>query len=107
MSSMNEIANRMYQLPVKYNQKISQAVQILREVGCTEVYLFGSLGTGNYHEGSDIDLAVRGCPKGKYFYVLGQLLDALDYKVDLVDLDSKENAFAQHLQNMGRLVKIA
>jgi predicted nucleotidyltransferase len=66
---------------------LARAVAILKAGGCREIYLFGSTATGDRHAGSDIDLAVRGCPPHAFFQLLGQLLSDLDHPVDLVDLD--------------------
>jgi predicted nucleotidyltransferase len=90
------------QLPQSYQDNLARAVEILKAGGCTEVYLFGSLALGNFHERSDIDLAVRGCPPGNFFHCLGQLMMKLDYPVDLVDLDV-ENAFTRYLVKKGKL----
>jgi len=54
---------------------------------------------------SDIDLAIRGCPQGIFFHLLGKLLMELDYPVDLVDLD-RQDAFAQYLEKEGELIPI-
>lgn len=54
------------ELPEIYEQDIRRAVEILKGAGCTHVYLFGSLRTGKVRDESDIDLAVRGCPKGEF-----------------------------------------
>ena len=94
------------QIPEGYQRSIRRAVEILTEYGCTEVYLFGSLTTGNVHERSDIDLAVRGCPDNRFFRALGQLLRELDYPVDLVDLDDGD-LFSRYLEREGELVQIA
>lgn len=51
------------QLPEIYHKDIRRAVEILKEAGCTDVNLFGSLTTGKNRDGSDINLAIRGCPK--------------------------------------------
>ncbi|WP_324670171.1 nucleotidyltransferase domain-containing protein [Geochorda subterranea] len=37
-------------------------VETLSQYGATEIYLFGSLCTGEFHLASDIDLGVRGIP---------------------------------------------
>lgn len=37
------------------------------EAGCSEIFLFGSLASGEVGDKSDIDLAIRGCPQGKFF----------------------------------------
>jgi len=88
-----------------YKADIDRAVQILKEEGCTEIYVFGSVATGETHANSDIDLAVRGCPPGRFFHTLGRLMMKLDHSVDLVDLDSAD-PFAQFLQQKRRLFRI-
>jgi len=59
--------NEKAQLPEPYQRNIHRAVEILKEAGCTDIFLFGSLATGEIRDKSDIDLAVRGCPKGGSF----------------------------------------
>ena len=93
------------QLPEPYRRQIRRAASILREAGCTGVFLFGSLAAGGIKDTSDIDLAVRGCPKGEFFHLLGRLLLELDYPVDLVNLDSQD-AFAQYLEREGELLQV-
>lgn len=93
-------------VPQQYQNDLERAVKILRDGGCTEVYLFGSLTSGKQHQRSDIDLAVRGCPPGQFFHLLGELLFKLDYPVDLVDLD-KEDPFVEFLIKKGKLQQIA
>jgi predicted nucleotidyltransferase len=93
------------QLPEIYQKDIRRAVEILKAAGCTGVYLFGSLTTGKVREVSDIDLAIRGCPKGKFFQLLGKLLLELDHPVDLVSLD-RQDAFARYLEREGGLLQI-
>jgi predicted nucleotidyltransferase len=88
-----------------FKADIDRAVQILKEEGCTEIYVFGSVATGETHASSDIDLAVRGCPPGRFFHMLGRLMMTLDHSVDLVDLDSAD-PFAQFLQQKRRLIRI-
>lgn len=92
-------------LPDDYKKDISRAVKILKESGCSDIYLFGSLATGEYRKKSDIDLAVKGCPRGKFFRILGKLLFELKHSVDLINLDKKD-AFASYLEREGELIKI-
>lgn len=92
------------QLSETHRNNIRRAVKILKSSGCSAVYLFGSLATGEARSDSDMDLAVRGCPKGKFFHLLGQLLLELDYPVDLVNLDSHD-AFAHYLEQEGELLQ--
>ena len=89
-----------------YRKDILKAVKILKEAGCAEVFLFGSLASQEDKDTSDIDLAVRGCPQGKFFHLLGQLLLELDHPTDLVNLDI-QNAFAEFLIQEKELVQIA
>lgn len=93
-------------IPTPYRQNLQRAVEILQNAGCSDVFLFGSLAHGNVHEGTDIDLAVRGCPTGEYFNILGKLFFELDYPVDLINLD-KPDAFARFLVEQGELVQVA
>lgn len=92
-------------VPAVFQEDVSQAVRILKEGGCSKIYLFGSGVTGKMRVESDIDLAVRGCPQGRFFHLLGKLLWELDHPVDLVDLDTQD-AFAQYLQKAGVLLRI-
>ena len=71
----------------EYRADIERAIEILKGGGCTEVHVFGSVAEDRTRVGSDIDLAVRGCPPGSFFSLLGSLLMELEHPVDLVDLD--------------------
>ena len=88
-----------------YQKNIERAIKILRDAGCTDVFLFGSLATAQSHASSDIDLAIRGCPVGTFFDILGKLVLELDYPVDLIDLDQGSD-FALYLEREGELVPI-
>jgi predicted nucleotidyltransferase len=96
--------------PIEYpkalEQDIQHAIRILREEGCSEVFLFGSAATGRLRAESDIDLAARGIPRGRFFSLIGRLLFELEHSVDLVDLD-KQRDFAKHLEKENALVQIA
>jgi predicted nucleotidyltransferase len=92
-------------LPKAFEQDITRAVKILKEYGCSEIFVFGSATTGMVREDSDLDLAVRGCPSGEFFHLVGELLFQLDHPVDLVDLDTQD-PFAEHLQKEGALVRV-
>lgn len=98
--------NTNLNLPEAYQKDLARAVEILKAGGCREVYLFGSLVEGRLKSSSDIDLAVKGCPPGKFFYLQGKLLLALSRPADLVSLDS-DDPFAEYLQTKGRLRQIA
>jgi predicted nucleotidyltransferase len=102
---MKEQMTAKIAVPEVLQEDIDRAVKILKEGGCTEIYLFGSGATGEVRNGSDIDLAVRGCPQRHFFHLLGRLLWELDHPADLVDLDAPE-AFAQYLQKEGVLLRV-
>ncbi len=98
-------ASKSLNLPDDFNGDIQRAIEILKNGGCSDIYLFGSLATGEYKNKSDIDLAIRGCPKGKFFHLLGKLLLELKYSVDLVNLDNGD-AFSHYLEKEGELIQI-
>ncbi len=93
------------ELPETYRRSLRRAVEILTGLGCSEVYLFGSLAHGEFDADSDVDLAVRGCPKREYFRIMGKLARELKRPVDLLDLDS-EDPFARHLEQGRELIRI-
>jgi predicted nucleotidyltransferase len=92
-------------VPEGFQADLTRAVQILKEEGCAEIFLFGSGLTGNISEQSDIDLAIRGCPRGHFFRLVGRLLRELQRPIDLVNLDTRD-PFAQYLQQEGELVQV-
>ena len=92
-------------LPNSIRADLERAVQILKSVGCSAIFLFGSAAEGNFKNTSDIDLAVRGCPPRAFFPVFGQLILELEHPVDLIDLDD-HSLFGQHLQRNSKLVQI-
>ena len=94
-----------YEIPPEYKEDIDKAIEILKAEGCSEIYLLGSVAEGRYNESSDIDLAVKGCPKGKYYKILGKLLLELNHSVDLIDLDRKTD-FVKYIEKEGVLVYV-
>jgi len=100
----SEAVNR---LPEGYKKDIEKAVEILKNRGCTEVYLFGSLAHGNYHEKSDIDLGIKGLEGKLYFKTWSEIERAIGNRIDLVDFDGKGNDFAQFiLQEESELIQV-
>ena len=92
-------------LPASVEEDIRRAVEILKAAGCTEVFVFGSLAAGKSEGHRDIDLAIRGCPRGRFFHLLGRLIMELRHPVDLVNLDSSD-PFARFLEEEGELLKV-
>lgn len=93
-------------VPTSFEEDVRRAVEILKGAGCTEIFLFGSLAKGHISDRSDLDIAVRGCPRGGFFHLLGKLFLELKHPVDLINLDSPD-AFARYLKEEGELLKVA
>ena len=87
-------------------EDIKKAIKILKENGATEIFIFGSIADGKFHENSDIDIAVRGINETIFYKVASKLMAELDNNFDLVDLDDEENRFSQMLIQIGGLLKV-
>jgi len=70
-----------------YKKDIEKAVEILKNEGCKEIYLFGSLVTGKYNKYSDIDIGIKGLDPLKFFNVYGKLCSNIKNNIDLNDFD--------------------
>jgi len=92
--------------PDPYQADIEKAISLLQQIGCTEIYIFGSVARGTSHDLSDLDFAVRGCPAEKFYYAVGKLISELSHPVDLIDLD-RDIHFSQFLKENGDLVRVA
>jgi uncharacterized protein len=62
------------------------AQKLKTEFGVSRVVMFGSLLGDNFHESSDIDLAVWGLPEQFYFKAVAQILSLSDFEFDLVEV---------------------
>ena len=92
-------------IPDEYRADVNRAVEICKAEGCREVYVFGSVATGQHRPRSDLDIGVRGCPTGRFYHLLGRLMDELTHPVDLVDLDL-ETRVTEFLKQEGQLVHV-
>ena len=101
---MNEVINTF---PEKFREDIEKATAILKNNGCTEIYIFGSVANGRFDENSDIDIAVRGLKDELYFRALGELGMKLSHEIDLLDLDDEQDRFAQFILKNKELIKVA
>ena len=92
-------------IPPKYKNDVETAANLLKSEGCQSVYLFGSLVTGKIHQNSDIDIGIKGLPKGKFLDVYSRLYFDFKNKIDLVDFD-KNSDFYSMLDSIGEVVQI-
>lgn len=92
-------------VPVSHRRDVENAVKILEDFGCKEIYIFGSLVDGPVTPESDIDIAVKGIPSGLFFTVLAKLMMQLEHPVDLINLE-KGNRFGSMLQREGYLHRV-
>jgi len=84
---------------------IEKASRCLKEEGCTEVFLFGSLVTGKYTDLSDIDLGIMGLPPRKYIRTYSKLNNIIKNKFDLIDFDENRDLY-NLLCSIGEVEKI-
>jgi predicted nucleotidyltransferase len=92
-------------LPENYRKNLEKAAVLLKNEGCTDVFLFGSLVTGNIRPHSDIDIGVKGLAAEKFIPVYSKLYNEFDTPIDLVDFDFDKNMFAL-LSDLQEVVKI-
>ena len=90
-------------IPNRYGYQILELFQPLRKG--TSLILFGSRAKGNYREGSDIDIAIKGTditPKDRDQWLLKYETLHLPWKLDLVIYHHiKEHALIEHINRTG------
>jgi predicted nucleotidyltransferase len=84
---------------------IDAAAELLRGLGATEVFVFGSAARGELRPGSDVDLAVSGLPPSLFFRAVSKASDILRRPADLIDLDD-ETPIVRYLKASGELVRV-
>lgn len=89
-----------------HTSDLEKAVQILREEGCREIYLFGSVATGTARSDSDLDIGIRDYPREHFFRIYGRLLSELQHDADLVDFGHQSALFSV-LSEIGEVRRIA
>jgi predicted nucleotidyltransferase len=92
-------------IPAKYRKDIEIATNLLKNEGCQSIFLFGSLVTGKTHDDSDIDIGIKGLPKGKFFEVYSRLYFDIENKIDLVDFDTNSDFYSM-LNRIGEVIQI-
>ncbi len=93
-------------LDSRYATDVEKAISYLKDIGCSEIYIFGSAVTGKANEKSDLDIAVKGIPAEKIFEVYGELMFLLEHQIDLVDLQLQEK-FGRILLQSDEILRVA
>jgi predicted nucleotidyltransferase len=84
-------------------EDVTQIAALLRrEFGVTRIIVFGSLVSGRFYPGSDIDLAVASLAKEAYFPALAQVNKVSQCRVDLKPLEDLHAHFKQRVLATGR-----
>ncbi len=87
------------------NETLVEAVRLLRRMGASQVFVFGSLARSDLRPGSDIDLAVSGLPAMVYFSAVSRASDLFGRPVDLLDLDD-DTPMVRYLLESGELIRV-
>lgn len=93
-------------MPTTVNDiEVLAAAHLLRSLGASQVFAFGSLVTGRLRPSSDIDMAVSGLPAEVYFSAVSKASDILGRPLDLLDLDD-DTPLTRYLVNSGELIRV-
>lgn len=92
-------------IPEKYRLDIEKASLCLKEEGCTAIFLFGSLLTGEYTDSSDIDLGIMGLSPKKYIRTYSKLNNIIKSRFDLIDFDENRDLY-NLLYSIGEIERI-
>ncbi len=95
----------MLEIPKEYMKEINKIIWIIKEEGCQEAYIFGSLARGEQTNSSDIDIAVKGMKPDKFFKVYGKLISSIEHNVDLVDIDDGSD-FSKLIMAKGEMMRV-
>ena len=95
--------SRLEQLVQRRSQGMAvarKAASLLKQdFGATRVVLFGSVLAEDFHESSDLDLAVWGLPESLYFKAIARLEGLDGFLIDLVEAQHALPYIADAIQN--------
>ena len=94
-------------MPTTISEKeaVLAAAHLLRGLGASQVFVFGSFIRWELRQDSDIDMAVSGLPAEVYFFAVSKASDLLSRPVDLLDLDD-DTPLVRHLIGSGELIRV-
>lgn len=83
-------------------QDVQHIAKVLRQqFGATGIFVYGSLMKERFSAESDIDIAVTGLAKERFFEAIAVVNDGCDRWVDLKPIESLEPYFWQRIQSQG------
>lgn len=86
-------------------EKVKICADEIKKLGGKRIILFGSLVTGRFRKGSDVDIAVEGLTTKSYFKALGVVEDTLgEVPFDLVDLKEALPSVKEKIEKEGILI---
>ncbi|HKZ46892.1 MAG TPA: nucleotidyltransferase domain-containing protein [Thermodesulfobacteriota bacterium] len=90
---------------IRLMEKVKECAVAIKRIGGKRVVLFGSLATGRFRRGSDVDIAVEGLSSKTYFKAIGLVEDILgDIPFDIVDMEETLPTVRQKIEREGILV---
>jgi predicted nucleotidyltransferase len=94
-------------LPMTPQEKeaVAKAARLFRDMGASQVFMFGSAAKGQLRPDSDIDMAVSGLPPRVYFSAVNQASELVGRPVDLMDLDD-DTPLVRYIRASGDLVRV-
>ena len=98
--------NVLNKLPDSFKADIKRAIEILKEYGCTEIYIFGSLTNNSFNDKSDIDIAIKGLKPELFFKVYSDLTVELQHSVDLINMETQKR-FVDFLTEIKEIIRVA
>lgn len=101
---MGYLGMKMATAFVESNAVLATA-NLLRAMGATQVFIFGSATKGELRPDSDVDMAVTGLPARVYFSAISKASALLGRPVDLVDLDDP-TPLVDYLLGSGELIRV-
>jgi len=107
LDQLIDFAN-LKKLPREYWVDIIRATLVLIGFGCKNVYVFGSVARDQASDNSDLDLAIEGCPVGKFLKIYGKVIDVTEHDIDLVNLDKEQDKYVKYLKDPkeGELIRV-
>lgn len=97
--------NVLNKLPDSFKTDIKRAIKILKEYGCTEIYIFGSLINNSFNDKSDIDIAIKGLQPELFFKAYSDLTVELQHSVDLINMETQKR-FVDFLTEIKEIIRV-